>query len=210
MMPNSKCVMSNVYIVSFPRSGQHLVRNLLSEYCKRADIDFRYCEFYRCCASVPCTYHSRFMKNHDFALDTTCTDAKYQKNIEWNPHDVFIVLYRRDVVEQLEAWYRFFNKNNDYDVHSIGRFACTKLPFYEAFVNKWVHDTVGKPNVCVIDYDELVSEPQKSLTAILQTCFESAAPLEHHVHDVCAMQNIHKRYRLSDERQRAILHEMHQ
>ena len=41
-------------IVSFPRSGQHLVEKILEFCCKEHDIDFTYCEFYTCCESLPC------------------------------------------------------------------------------------------------------------------------------------------------------------
>lgn len=52
-----------IYLVSFPRSGQHMLRNLLENMCKRYDVFF--------------ILRSDFMKNHDFALDTTCMTSQY-------------------------------------------------------------------------------------------------------------------------------------
>jgi len=103
------------------------------------------------------------MKNHDFALDTTCTDTHFKGSLDINPNEKYIIFYRKDVVEQLEAWYRYFHKK--YDLESAATFCSQKLPYYESFVNKWVKS--GKDNVLVVDYNEFVSSPYELLFTIM-------------------------------------------
>ena len=56
-------------IVSFPRSGQHLVEKILKYCCSEHNVEFKYCEFYGCCNSIPCVNGNEISKNHDFSLD---------------------------------------------------------------------------------------------------------------------------------------------
>jgi len=83
--------MKNILCVTYPRSGHHLLVNMLLKYFSRdieyPDTDdsrispngvndevitaggFNYCEFYGHCNSVPCSDpRTNFQKNHDFEL----------------------------------------------------------------------------------------------------------------------------------------------
>lgn len=65
-------------LISFPRSGQHLISEVLRLIYKEHNYDFSYCEYYRCCNKVPCQFGSMFMKNHDFLLQYEIkTNEKY-------------------------------------------------------------------------------------------------------------------------------------
>ena len=49
-------------MVSFPRSGQHLVEKILKYWCDEHNIEFKYCEFYGCCNSIPCVNGNEISK----------------------------------------------------------------------------------------------------------------------------------------------------
>ena len=83
------------FLVSFPRSGQHLLERLLKDTYEYYDWEFSYCEFYECCRSAPCSKGSLFTKNHDFGVNLPIED-EYR----------YLVLYRHDKLRQLEAWFR--------------------------------------------------------------------------------------------------------
>lgn len=100
--------MSLSFIISFPRSGQHLTSGVLEWLHEKNDLNYGYCEFYNCCRSVPCEKGHNFQKNHDFWL--------YQNNnlLKIIESHKYLVLYREDIISQLEAYYR-------YDVRSMNR-----------------------------------------------------------------------------------------
>ena len=49
-------ILHNIYdmniIVSFPRSGQHLIESVLRFLCTKIGKEFTYCEFYNCCKNI--------------------------------------------------------------------------------------------------------------------------------------------------------------
>jgi hypothetical protein len=93
------------------------------------------------------------MKNHDFNLDIP-QDSSIR----------YIILYRKDPIIQLEAWYRFHNKI--YNINDCCNFIKDKLPFYEAFKEKWIND-----NHLVITYENFLENPQDVITNILKYMF---------------------------------------
>jgi hypothetical protein len=135
-------------IVSFPRSGQHLVEKILEFCCKEHDIDFTYCEFYSCCKSIPCNNGKNTSKNHDFDLDLKISDdIKY------------ISLYRKDMILQLESYYRYLSEYNDceYNYDDLLSFIIKSSNYYKGFVEKWIDNE--KTNILKIDYYDIVKNP---------------------------------------------------
>lgn len=135
-------------IVSFPRSGQHLVEKILEFCCKEHEIEFTYCEFYGCCKSLPCKLGKQTSKNHDFEL-----------NIEIDDKIKYISLYRKDLILQLEAYYRYNLKYNnlEYNYKELLDFIKERKPYYEKFVEKWIKN--DKSNILKIDYYEIIDNP---------------------------------------------------
>jgi hypothetical protein len=157
-------------LISFPRSGQHLTERLIETICEYFGKEFRYCDFYRCCNSVPCKKNSNFLKNHDFRLDLKIPE-NYKK----------IVLYRTCKIEQLESFFRFFksdktkliidknkwieNRNelsvfdykNDKDSYDkLIDFINSVSKYYNEFVEKWVN--THNPNTLILTYSEIISD----------------------------------------------------
>ena len=87
-------------ILSFPRSGNSLIMLLLNYFYLIKDKNFIFCNFYRCCKTTPCKFNKMFQKYHDFKL-----------NLEIKDNEKYLILYRKDMVEQLEAYFRYTRKN---------------------------------------------------------------------------------------------------
>ena len=43
-----------MFIISFPRSGQHVMQRLLNHIYNYYGKEFSYCEYYTCCNEIPC------------------------------------------------------------------------------------------------------------------------------------------------------------
>lgn len=153
------------YIISFPRSGQHLVVSMLEYLTNKFSLDFSYCDYYNCCNAIPCKEGHLFQKNHDFWTDPY--DTKFNLNkIEKNSDDKYLVLYRRDAIKQLEAYYRgWFNLENIknprlrlvYDYDELLDFITHNIDYYKNFIEKWVNDK--SENILSIEYYDLVNDP---------------------------------------------------
>jgi len=147
-------------IVSFPRSGQHLVEKILEFCCKEHDIDFTYCEFYTCCESLPCKEDKQISKNHDFNLE-----------LEIKNNNKYVSLYRKDIIIQLEAYYRYWIKYNGtkYKYEDLLSFVKDKTQYYNEFVNKWINNK--NKNILKVEYYEILDNPEKISKKIFKHFF---------------------------------------
>ena len=144
-------------IISFPRSGQHLLNNMLEYVLTEHNLPYKYCEFYSCCRTVPCSNKSNFMKHHDFETDYTIL-----------PKQKYIVLSRKDIILQLEAWYRFHITVNSlpYDITDL-KISCVKnKSYYNRFIQKWVNN--DNENILKIEYYDLVENPKDYMRKIME------------------------------------------
>jgi len=162
-------------IVSFPRSGQHLTERLLSFYCKKQGIKFSYCEFYTHCRKTPCKSKRLFQKNHDFDLKLP---------IDFSNR--YLVLYRSNMIEQLEAWFRYdlgapwglqhtpgvINYDNsekrsallsfvEKDQKWMGR---SRGNYYVDFIKKWV--MCSNKNIFKLEYGSFLKDTKMILPAL--------------------------------------------
>ncbi len=144
-------------IISFPRSGQHLIYEILKLIYFVHDYDFTYCEYYNCCNSVPCSFKSIYQKNHDFTLDYKII-----------PTESYVVFYRKNIVYQLEAYYRYeINKNNDqYDLETLLTFINNNFYYYINFYEKWIFEK--HDNIMCIDYNSFIGNSYNYVNQILQ------------------------------------------
>lgn len=164
--------MTNKYIISYPRSGQHLIEKFLNFYCQQKNIPYSYCEFYSCCRNIPCKKGKIFQKNHDLSLDI---------NIEENSK--YLVLYRSNFLEQMEAEYRVFRytMNNIELPKEINYSDTEKLRLhthirkhrnrYFGFIEKWVLNL--NSNILKIDYNQLLID-NSLLKNIIHFFFEDS------------------------------------
>uniref|UniRef100_A0A6C0HZS2 Sulfotransferase domain-containing protein n=1 Tax=viral metagenome TaxID=1070528 RepID=A0A6C0HZS2_9ZZZZ len=148
-------------VVSFPRSGQSIVQNLLSLICHYYNINHSYCEYYSCCNTIPCSKGCLFQKVHDF-----------KKDIEIDMTKKYIVLYRKDPILQMEAFYRFekiLKKNQQYNYDDLKKFIKQTYPYYNYFINKWVNN--DNENILKIEFYDLINTPFDNLKKIFSHLF---------------------------------------
>jgi hypothetical protein len=154
------------YIISYPRSGQHLVQRYLEFACNKLEIPYSYCEYYNCCKTIPCKHGKIVQKNHDFQNNKV---PIIQKN-------KYIVLYRSDLISQMEAEYRYNNcpKIVAKDLSTISSLEKeihydqeTKLKIFDYiknhrnkylnFIDKWILNTHS--NLLKINYESIIHDP---------------------------------------------------
>ena len=162
--------MSNqtVTIVSFPRSGQHMNTRMLEHFHKKNNIPYTYCDFYNCCKQLGCKYNATYQKNHDFNLDLP---------IDLNKKYIF--LYRKDKIEQIEAYYRYANKNSQIspyisspdidlnkneDYNNFINFYKTRSDYYDQMISKYVNTS----NILCIDYNDYITNHVETFYTIIK------------------------------------------
>jgi hypothetical protein len=161
-----------VTVVSFPRSGHHLLIDCLCKYFSRdlslstseknpivlAD-DFGYCEFYGHCRKIPCT-NPRVIcqKNHDFDLSLKNNALKYYIIQFRNPVDSIISWFEYELKRERKT-IRNRAKINIKDTYdSWLSFSKEKAVFWDKFFRKWVLDNKNK-KVLFIQYEDLIANP---------------------------------------------------
>ena len=141
------------FLISFPRSGQHLTESILRYLCESHGIDYSYCNYYRCCNNTPCKKGSIFQKNHDFGIENV------KELVEINNESKYLVLFRKDPILQLESYYRFVLSKHDintsYNYDDLLKFVKGKLPYYNNFIKKWVNNEYN--NILKVEYYELIN-----------------------------------------------------
>jgi hypothetical protein len=149
-----------------PRSGHHLLAQLLVEYYGS---ELRYCEFYgdgdACCHSIPCRLpfepllgNRLFMqKSHDVGFK--------------DPVDVpgqYIVQYRHPIPRM--------QSNFDHNIHVTGRpdtwerfvsFAEAETAYFIRFWDRWIRTRKRTRDTCVVSYEDLVGEPRETLQRVI-------------------------------------------
>jgi hypothetical protein len=140
--------MDQINVISFPRSGQHLLQSILEYVYNEHNIKYSFCNFYNCCKRTPCKNGALFQKNHDFNNKIQITNNKH------------IILYRKDIILQLESYYRYHISvyNKPYNFNNLIKFIKNKSGYYNNFVKKWTTKT-DNPNILVIEYYELINNP---------------------------------------------------
>jgi len=168
---------SNILIVSFPRSGFHLLQTIFESY-----FSIKECACQKSPDSkigVCIKENIAFHRSHDM-------DLKLNK-IQFNK---IIILYRKDIIEQLDAFFRFQFRTFDFDktiddkairhssCHELDIPYSSKLDFfrivlkqYKDWVQKWVNEPT--PNSIIIEYDEFIKNPQITLDTLQEFLLET-------------------------------------
>lgn len=126
--------------VTFPRSGHHLLVDILTEY----QPSLTYCEFYGCCNTYPCVHKSTLQKNHDFALDLVP-----------GPDEIVVVQHRRAVDKALQSWRELLQ------AAGADGSQCTR-EFYDRWAAKWLGRGYRE-----IAYEDLCGSPVATASGVL-------------------------------------------
>jgi len=154
------------FLVSFRRSGRHLAERLLRKY------NFNFWQHWPDVPDVP-DYNTLILVHEeagDYKFLDSCNKA--------------IVFYRKDIVKQIDSILRFDKKLNELQVRDLNGITehqtcsseicydehipeISKLKFvYNKFVKLLVNS--NNPNLLIVDYDSLVTDPHKTLFEMLQ------------------------------------------
>lgn len=153
--------------VSFPRSGNHFLIDLLVNYfCalegrppmmptgrRHVHIEvgpFSWCEYYGCCRQIPCAHGAVFNRNHDFALE-----------LPRLPGTRYLIQFRHPVPAVISAFERIPAKLE------WSRFSRRRAQEWNAWMEKWV---VGHrdPLALIVYYDDLVRHTRRQMIRILR------------------------------------------
>jgi hypothetical protein len=169
---------SNILIVSFPRSGFNLLTIVFESY-------FSIKECYVC------------QKNPDVKINEIIEEdiafhRAYDMNFKLNKEQFnkIIILYRKDVVEQLDAFFRYqfrtFDFGMTFDDNSIDHTKChelnvpysRKIEFFKIVLNQykcWVKKWITEPtaNSIIIEYSDFMKNPQETLDRIQEHILKS-------------------------------------
>lgn len=180
--------MSKYIFVTFPRSGHHLIIDILRAVAIAHNIEFTYCEYYTCCQQVPCIHKNTIMKNHDFDL-TLPQDL---------PNYTYIVMYRKNAIQQLEAFYRFhLQKPEDYDLKDCVAFIKENTPYYNEFIKKWVYNDIQ--NFVLISYEDVLIDC-KNIIIKLFTLFYPHVTLDSQIlHDIILRYDVKKKNTIANK-----------
>lgn len=141
--------------ISFPRSGHHLVKNLIDKYFNG---QLHYCEYYLHCRKLPCSDpKTNFQKIHDLHLNTNVSEKM-----------PLLIQYRKDPVKCLISWYKL---EVAYDripeqIDEWHKFAEQRVKYLIKWFNKWVCKEYK--NSLYVEYDNFLSEPLKSMQLIIE------------------------------------------
>jgi len=137
-----------------------MIEILLRDFYRKNNLPYSYCEFYTCCCQTPCKYNSEYQKTHDFDFDLPIKDD--QK---------YIFLYRKNKIEQLEAYYRYIHKttSSDYtsksEYNNLIQFCNDESYYYDELVEKYANPK--RDNILCVDYNEFVNDPHKEFCKII-------------------------------------------
>lgn len=149
--------MDHVTGVSWPRSGHHMLVNLLKNYF---GTEFSYCSFYGseidCCKSLPCKRADKidFTKSHDF--DLSLSQLQGHK---------YLVQYRDFVPSVVSNFELHVRNGNDDTAEEFRRFCSLEFGRYKAFLSKWVYSDFAREQL-VLKYEEFLKEPTDSLLRV--------------------------------------------
>jgi hypothetical protein len=143
--------------ISLPRSGHHLLKNILCEYFGD---NLHYCSLYESLPELKMDENvkTNFQKNHDFDLKTLVKeDRKYIIQIR-EPIDIVESTYHLQkrvgtsiIIPNYESW-----RKESIDI----------LEYCHQFVIKWIYTFV--PNRLVMTYNDLILRPSSVMNSVIQ------------------------------------------
>lgn len=164
--------------ISIPRSGHHLMVNLLFQYfspdgkaphfqgqdarnsIRKGIISsgrFHYCEYYSHCKSVPCSDpRTNYSKNHDFGRHL--------------PPETFprLIVQIRHPLASIISYFQFKNLilPNPDNAAEFRQMMASAKNYWRHFIHTWVLDNPN-PEKLVIRYETLIGQPQETLAKVL-------------------------------------------
>ena len=185
-----------ILIACFPRSGYNLLHNIMHVY-----FGMSFCNCNNENSILPYDIQT-FHKEHDMKLDKN--NSGYNKTI---------ILYRKDHVEQLDAYFRYWFRVDKKEFRTLEDHSKCKddlTPYatkegwlssiykvYLQWLDKWVNTPIE--NSIVIEYNDFMSNPEKVLTE-LHFFLKSKNPHDSLIHEIINNLQIEYKNTISTER----------
>lgn len=140
--------------ICYPRSGHHLLTNILHEYF---DVSFVYCEQYKeGHKRIDKDENTNYQKNHDFDLDTEIKDDRQ-----------YLIQVRNPLHSLPSRWAMEVRGANITDTEENYRLYMKAWSHYWAgFMAKWVLSPVD--NRLVVRYEDLMLNPVEVVVNVIQ------------------------------------------
>ena len=144
--------------ISFPRSGHHLLVDVLKAYFGAA---FQYCGFYSLCDRCPCPEPStNLQKNHDHGLDVPRDDRSD-----------YLIQYRHPlpaVMSHYELRLRRAEIAPADDCEELWRaYALEQVQHWREWIRKWVLDN-GNPRALKLSYEATMADPMTAYSSVVR------------------------------------------
>lgn len=178
-----------IQLISFPRTGQELIQNILRYFYNLKGKKFTYCHYYKSlrhgeydcfCEKEKCITNCAFQKNHDLGLNPF--SCKYHKHLCLNikiKGNKKIILYKRDSVNSLESFFRYEKNiiNPNYEDENIRKMFINECnngyvnkQYYKNFVKKWVDNNYD--NIYKIEYYDFINNYDNIIYDLLNNFLE--------------------------------------
>ena len=178
--------MRKIVCVCFPRSGHHLLTNILFKYfSKNAEfLEFSgessskrcsevinagnlfYCEYYNHCRSFPCTdKNTNFQKNHDYDLLLNIQKGYYYIVLYRNPIESIVSLYEHITSDPYKN--KMFGHAIGYGKSDWEAFAKEAMVYWKNFIKKWIFPNSNN-EFLFVKYEDIIETPLITINEIIK------------------------------------------
>jgi hypothetical protein len=162
------------FLISYPRSGHHMLERIIRHVFSLHDFTYSYCEYYNCCQSTPCRYNKLLQKNHDGRLTFPQGLGRY------------LALYREDTILQIDAEFRYNNtkKHGEYShlvksheawwqseqyINKLVNLLKSHRTKHKNFIKRWIDN--DDPSIMSLEYYDFLEYPKTNTRKVLEHLF---------------------------------------
>ena len=144
------------HLVSFPRTGQNYLIDMISRVLDFEPYAEHYCELYSCCNQTPCKLGKKLQKNHDFDFD-----------VGVKPEHAYLACSRHPL-PALFSYFLHEAKHNNGNINFNGEdvpaneelwlpYLRQRLNHWNKFTKKWI-DLSQNQNVKFVWYEDIIQK----------------------------------------------------
>ena len=179
--------MKKIECVCFPRSGHHVLANVLFKYfsgnidfmefygdqtrvlCNKVISagDFYYCACDAHCNNFPCIdKRTNFQKHHDYNLELGMKDGFKYILMYRDPLETLVSLYNYHLKKPYDY---FFGEKVEDTSEGWEFFAKLAIEYWKGFIDKWIFEkNINDGDVLFIDYTEIIGRPFSTFFNIIR------------------------------------------
>lgn len=161
---DNKIKLNTIQCVSVPRSGHHLLIDMITKYYKSQNIPFKYCEYYTCCKHRPCKKNANIQKSHDLNI----INNNRETVINIADCKIPVLIQFRNPLYNITSDYYLHCKNVKNTYENWLKFSKIQIIYIKNFLNKWVLSNKNKENIIFVSYESLLKDTYSILTRIIK------------------------------------------